>query len=204
MSNFFIEQSWQCDVPSYLRERKTYMYKISRAISVSKLQGVQTFPHHQRVNKALVIFKEQIYLRKNISSLEKDEQCSNFFSFQPLFLQIPFIRFKEICKTRWQIPFIYLFQLSLVIKKKKCSLPTLVIFTTIIYHRTLYECKEKMQRRKEKLFSLIKEGKYRRKVIKDEIWKNVKLSVSYNSWYCCSISKKKIIFFIHVPILLYN
>lgn len=65
---------------------------------------------------------------------------------------------------------IYLFISTLVgNKKKKCSLPTLVIFTTIIYHRTLYECKEKMQRRKEKLFSLIKEGKYRRKVIKDEI-----------------------------------
>lgn len=76
-----------CDAPSYLRERKTHVYKISRAISVSKLQGVQTFPHHQRVNKALAIFKEQIYLRKNISSLERDEQCSNFFfSFQPLLL----------------------------------------------------------------------------------------------------------------------
>ena len=43
----------------------TYMYKISRAISASKLQGVQTFPPHQRVNKAPAVFKEQTYLGKN-------------------------------------------------------------------------------------------------------------------------------------------
>lgn len=53
------------DMPPHLAERHTYIYKISRAISASKLQGVQTFPPHQRVNKAPAVFKEQTYPGKN-------------------------------------------------------------------------------------------------------------------------------------------
>lgn len=49
----------------FVSGKATYMYKLSRAISASKLQAVQTFPPHQRVNKAPAVFKEQTYLGKN-------------------------------------------------------------------------------------------------------------------------------------------
>lgn len=43
----------------FISGKATYMYKISRAISASKLQRVQTFPPHQRANKAPAVVADR-------------------------------------------------------------------------------------------------------------------------------------------------